>query len=466
PLAGPDHLAYCIYTSGSTGSPKGVEISRSALNSYLQASQTLISLDAGDAWAAVTPLTFDISAFEIFQPLLRGARIVVVPALAARDRSEMDALIRREGVTVMQATPAGWQLLTANDVSPLRVPRILVGGDALGRELAERLLRSGEEVWNLYGPTEATIWACANRIRSGEEPTLGRPLPNSAIAILDSEGGLAPCGIAGEICIGGAGLARGYLNRPALTAEKFIPDPFGGAGARLYRTGDLGVMRRDGQIAFLGRMDHQVKLRGYRIELGEVEHALQQCAGVQAAVVMASAGLAGEKELAAYLVGEPSTALDAQAISHEAHSLLPAYMVPAAWAVLDRFPLNSNGKIDRRALAGVETVRLAGGGGETASTPYEELFTWVWCELLEREAVGIHDDFFALGGHSLLLTRVMAKANAMLGLNISLLLAFRFPTIAGIAGEVERLHGTAPLQQLYGELERIGQDSSDHLTTT
>ncbi|MEO7417518.1 MAG: condensation domain-containing protein, partial [Thermoanaerobaculia bacterium] len=338
------------------------------------------------------------------------------------------------GATVAQATPATWRLLLEAGWEGIPGLRVLCGGEALPRDLAAALLARGVELWNVYGPTETAVWSAAGEVAPGEDPVLlGTPIANTRLHVVDRAFGLVPVGVAGELLIGGAGLARGYLGRPDLTAEKFVPDPFGVPGARIYRTGDLVRRRPSGELEFLGRIDHQVKVRGFRIELGEIEAALLRHPSVSASVVMVRED-GGEKRLVGYLVAgaAPSTSELRQALGQS----LPEYMIPSAFVTLESLPLTPSGKVDRKALPAPE-ASAAGEGWVPPQGPVEELLAGIWTEILKVGRVGSRDNFFALGGHSLLATQVVSRIRTALGVELPLQRLFEAPTVAGLAGAVE-----------------------------
>ncbi|WP_136068898.1 amino acid adenylation domain-containing protein, partial [Modicisalibacter radicis] len=347
-----DHLAYVIYTSGSTGRPKGVMVRHHALSHFLHSMQQAPGLSAEDTLVAVTSLSFDIAALELYLPLISGARVVLASRETTRDGRALGELLDREAATVLQATPAGWRLLrTAGwpwepQHGRARV-KGLCGGEALPPDLAEDLLAQGVELWNLYGPTETTIWSATTRVEDSR-PALGGAIAATQLYVLDGALNLTPPGVAGELYLGGVGLARGYLQRSGLTAERFVADPFG-SGERLYRTGDLVRWRADGQLEYLGRIDHQVKVRGFRIELGEIEARLLAQSAVREAVVVAQEGPGGAR-LVAYVVPQGDVELDTVALRERLGQGLPDYMVPSACVVLEALPLTPNGKVDRQAL--------------------------------------------------------------------------------------------------------------------
>jgi thioesterase domain-containing protein len=344
----------------------------------------------------------------------------------------------------MQATPATWQMLVEAGGEGLDGLRILCGGEALPRPLAEALLARAAEVWNLYGPTETTIWSTAHRVgpHRGAVP-IGRPIANTRVYVLDRRGQPVPVGVVGELCIGGHGVARGYLNRPELTAERFVTDPFAGeAGARMYRTGDLARYRPDGTVEYLGRLDHQVKVRGFRIELGEIEAALAEYPGIRQAVAVARDGA----RLDAYVVlGSPEPGLADRLRAH-LRGRLPEYMVPSTFAVLDALPLTSNGKVDRLRLSTSEPARPA--AAVAPETLLEQIIVEVWREVLERRDVGVDDNFFDLGGHSLLAVRMLDEVARLCGR--------RLP--------VSTLFTGATIRQLVDAIREQGEDGIQPLT--
>jgi amino acid adenylation domain-containing protein/non-ribosomal peptide synthase protein (TIGR01720 family) len=414
-----DDAAYVLYTSGSTGRPKGVVVTRENLVNFLLAMREEVPLGPADRLLAVTTVSFDISGLELYLPLLSGAAVVLAPKEAVRDPEVLADLVRRTGATVLQATPTLFRALP--DLSCVRGLRVLVGGEALSPDLAAGLAAHAASVINLYGPTETTIWSTAQRITGGVVG-VGTPIGNTRAYVLDAALRPVPDGFAGELHLAGAGVARGYLGRPGLSAERFVADPYGPAGARMYRTGDLARRLPDGTLDVLGRVDHQVKLRGFRIELGEIEAVLTAADAVAQAVAVIREDRPGDRRLVAYVVGTPD--LDAVRLA------LPDYMVPSAVVVLDALPTTPNGKLDRAALPPPD---YAGTGGDEPRTPAEELLAGVFADVLGVPLVGIRDDFFALGGHSLLAARVAARARALFGVELSIRDVFDAPTVAGLA---------------------------------
>ncbi|HSF40221.1 MAG TPA: amino acid adenylation domain-containing protein [Thermoanaerobaculia bacterium] len=428
----PQNLAYVIYTSGSTGRPKGVQVPHSALTNFLVSVGKIPGLTSSDALLAVTTFSFDIAALEIFLPLTKGARVEIAPHDAVVDAERLAALLR-SGITAVQATPATWRMLLESGWTGSPDLKLLSGGEALPRNLADRLLGASGSLWNLYGPTETTIWSAVERIAPGTGPiAIGRPLDNTRIYIHSSAREPVPAGVPGELYIGGDGLARGYLGRPDLTAERFVPSPDGKPGARLYRTGDLARHLPDGRIEFLGRIDHQVKIRGFRIEPGEIESALAGLAGVREAVVVAREDTPGDLRLVAYVVGEVA----ADGLRQSLRERLPDYMIPAAFVTLSELPLTPNGKVDRKALPAPEGQR-AEKGHLAPRTPVEEVLAGIWAEVLGLEQIGATDHFFDRGGHSLLASRVMSRLRSTFGIEMPLRALFEAPMLADLAARVE-----------------------------
>ncbi|MGW6946413.1 amino acid adenylation domain-containing protein, partial [Streptomyces xanthophaeus] len=434
----PHHPAYVIYTSGSTGRPKGVVVPHSALANFLRMQSGELALAPGDRLVAVTTVSFDIHVLEIHTPLLRGATVVLADRDTVRDPAALAALVDEHRPAVMQATPSLWHaLLEDGRTRSLSGTRVLVGGEALPADLAERLARTAQSVTNVYGPTEATVWATSTVLAPGHTgvPDIGTPFWNTRAHVLD--GALRPVapGRPGELYLGGAQLARGYLGRPALTSERFVADPYGAPGERMYRTGDLARRRADGRIEFLGRADDQVKLRGFRIELGEVEAVLTGCEAVGRAVCLVREDLPGFPALIAYVTpGADGAPPSPAALRDAASGALPEYMVPSAVVVLDAFPLTANGKVDRRALPAPDLSGLVAAGGRSPRGAREEILAGIFADVLGVVSVGAEDDFFALGGHSLLAARVIARTRTALGTDCGIRDVFEARTVAALAG--------------------------------
>ncbi|MEH2532306.1 amino acid adenylation domain-containing protein/non-ribosomal peptide synthase protein (TIGR01720 family) [Bradyrhizobium sp. AZCC 1614] len=427
----PESLAYVIYTSGSTGLPKGVMVRHDAVTNFLATMADRPGLTREDRVLGLTSLSFDIAVLELWLPLTLGACVVLADRAAAHDPARLKAIVAKQGVTMIQATPSTWRMLLDHDDGELLPPscRVLCGGEALAPDLARRLVAQAGEVWNLYGPTETTVWSARHRLDAQDDrPVLGGPIGNTTLHILDNDLNLAPVGVAGELYIGGAGLARGYWRRGALSAERFIPDPFGPPGARLYRTGDVARWRADGVIEYIGRADHQVKIRGFRIELGEIEARLLEQAGVRSAAVVARE-IGAARQLVGYVSGAAS--LDGTTLKTALSSLLPDYMAPARIVVLDRLPLTPNGKIDRKALPAPD--QLAALAEHVAPrTPVEAALAAIWADLLRRPDIGVTDNFFELGGDSIISLQMVSRARRE-GVSIEPRDVFRHQTIEALA---------------------------------
>jgi amino acid adenylation domain-containing protein len=422
-LADSQQLLYVLYTSGSTGKPKGVQITHRNVVNFLCSMQQEPGITAADNLLVITTISFDIAGLELYLPLISGATLVLAETQTTKDGEALLRLIQQKEVTIMQATPATWRMmLEAGWKNPLPL-KALCGGEALPLELANRLLSKCESLWNMYGPTETTIWSSVKKLSAADQDiTIGRPIANTQFYVLDEHQRPVAAGGIGELCIAGDGVAQGYLHRPALTAEKFIANPFAvQPGAQLYRTGDLGKLLKSGDLQCLGRIDQQVKIRGYRIEPGEIEQVLVALDEVREAVVVAHAPQPGDERLVAYVV--PSNTAPAE-VSRQQISLwkkallsqLPAYMVPADFVLVAALPLTLNGKIDRKSLlqpaAAVAVASPELGGYIAPRTDVEDMVATIWQECLRVEKVNIFDDFFELGGHSLVAVQVMSYRQA------------------------------------------------------
>ena len=440
---GPEHLAYVLYTSGSTGRPKGVMVEHASVANLLASLAHEPGIDAGETTLSVTTLSFDVSVAELFFPLVNGAKVVIGSREAARDPQKIADLIEATGARTFGATPATWRMMVDSGWRPTRGMEIHCAGEALPPDLASALLENGATLWNLYGPTEATVYATGIEVQRGEPITIGRPLRNTQLYIVDEHMQPVPIGVAGELCIAGDGVARGYLGRPALTAEKFAVCPFGTvAGARMYRTGDLARWLPTGEVDYLGRLDFQVKIRGYRIELGEIEALLLAQSSVRAAVVLAREDVPGDKRLVAYVLARASSTIDVEALRSELGRALPDYMVPSAFVVLDALPLNSNGKIDRKALPAPDLSAALAAQYVAPRDALEGAIASIFEQVLRVPRVGVHDDFLALGGHSLLATQVVSRVRAALSIELSVRMLFEAPTVAQLAERGRRASGS------------------------
>lgn len=425
--------AYVIYTSGSTGRPKGVEVTRGGVAALLAGLEERGVYPAEHrvvGWNA--SLSFDASV----QQWVRVCRGDIVVVLAEEDRTEPErlvALLGRHQVTELDLTPSHWQLL-APHLAPGGGLRLLIGGEPvperMWRELADD---GGLEAWNLYGPTECTVDATATRI-TGDRPHLGHPLETVRGYVLDA--GLAPAST-GELYLAGPGVATGYVGRPGQTAERFVADPFAADGSRMYRTGDAARRRDDGTLEFLGRTDRQVKVRGFRVELGEVEERLRAHPEVTAAVVTLAAGPDGDTLLAAHWVATPAAALTDDELRAYCSGTLPAHAVPSAFVRLDALPLTSNGKVDHRALPAPRAATAS--AGRTLDGELEHLIAGVWAEVLGRDTIHADDDFFALGGHSLVALRVVSRLKRSAGVILPTKDVYRFPRLRELARHAESI---------------------------
>ncbi|MFA5965612.1 MAG: amino acid adenylation domain-containing protein [Sphingomonas sp.] len=420
----PESLAYVLYTSGSTGKPKGVEIPHAALVNLLMAMQQAPGFKRGETLLAVTTLSFDIAELELWLPLVSGGTVAIASREAATDMAELIALIERVQPHVLQATPATWRGLIESGWRGAPSLRVLCGGEKLPRALADQLLPRVGELWNMYGPTETTIWSTVAKVEPGTGAIpIGHPIANTVVRVLDKAGNDLPIGAVGELLIGGRGLAVGYRGRPDLTDERFIDHK----GERLYRTGDLGRWRADGVLECLGRTDNEEKIRGFRVAIEEVEGALARLPGVSGAAVKAWPDASGERALAGYIVGPG----DAHEWRELLASSLPEYMIPTKFVSMEALPLTPNGKVDRGALPepGVSTTRNT----EPPATPEEVRLAAIWCAVLQVEQVARYDDFFDLGGHSLLIARLLRRVQAEYNIRLPMAALFRAPRLADMA---------------------------------
>lgn len=439
-----EQLAYVIYTSGSTGKPKGVMVRHCALSHFLQSMQVQPGMTERDVLVAVTSLSFDIAALEIYLPLVTGAQVVIATRDKARDGDALAQLIEQHRATVFQSTPAGWRLLREAGWVPAqkgvgnRRVKGLCGGEALQSDLAADLLEMGIELWNMYGPTETTIWSTCSLVTS--EIHLGSAIAATQVQVLDTSLNPAPPGVAGELYLGGIGLARGYSQRPDLTVERFVADPRSTRGERLYRTGDLVRWSTTGRLEYLGRIDHQVKIRGFRIELGEIETQLLAQPEIREAVVIAHEGSMGT-QLVAYISLHTGRFIEAAQLRERVGETLPDYMVPGAILVIDQLPLNANGKVDRKALPA--PIPVTKPVYEAPQGEVAEIIAAIWSEVLGNQHIGIHDNFFDLGGHSLLLTRAHRLLEQRLQTGLAIVDLFQHPTIHSLSTRIESNHRSA-----------------------
>jgi amino acid adenylation domain-containing protein len=436
-----DNLVYILYTSGSTGLPKGVEISHRALVNLLASVQGWPGLTAQDVLIAITTVSFDIAGVEIFLPLVTGAKFILLNRDDAGDGFRILHHLEKQKATVLQATPSTWRMLLEAKWAGKPGLKMICTGEALPRDLADALIPLGGELWNMYGPTETTIWSSGTKVApSPARITIGQPVANTQLYILDPRLQLVPPGVPGELYIGGMGLARAYRNRPELTAERFIPDPFSSEpGARLYKTGDV-ARTRGTEIEVLGRVDHQVKIRGFRIELGEIEARLNEFPEMKESVVTAHEITPGRKQLVAYLVLREAAAESAEQLAARLRDFLkltlPDYMVPSFFQPMAAFPITPNGKIDRKALP-VPKIEQARASRPYAAPrgPVQTKLAEIWAEILGRDQVGADDNIFEIGGDSLLIFRIAARANEA-GIPLAVRQFFQYRTIAELAAQV------------------------------
>ncbi|MGV2831536.1 amino acid adenylation domain-containing protein, partial [Myxosarcina sp. GI1(2024)] len=439
-----DNLAYIIYTSGSTGKPKGAMNAHSGILNRLLWMQDTYQLTSDDAVLQKTPFSFDVSVWEFFWTLIAGARLIIAQPEGHKDPSYLIDLISQQQVTTLHFVPSMLQVfLEAEGVEQCQsLARVIASGEALPAQLQQRFFeRLDTRLDNLYGPTEAAIdvtyWQCQQDNPNQKTVPIGRPIANIQTYLLDSSLNPVSVGVTGEVYLGGIGVGRGYLSRPDLTAEKFIPHPFGQEASRLYKTGDLARYLPNGEIEYISRIDNQVKVRGFRIELGEIEAAITRHPAVRETVVIVREDLANSQQIVAYVVAQQEQTLTISDLRKLLESKLPSYMVPAAFVTLETLPLTPNGKVDRKALPAPSILRTEA-DFVPASTPIENLLAGIWAEILNLEKVGINHNFFELGGHSLIATRVISQIRQVFETELPLRSLFERPTIAGLAQEIEQ----------------------------
>jgi amino acid adenylation domain-containing protein len=443
--------AYVIYTSGSTGQPKGVVVGHGGLANLVAWHVDAYGVGPEDRGSQVASVGFDAAVWEVWPYLTRGASVHAVPDGVRVDPPALRDWLVEHAVTVsFVPTPVAEPMLALEWPADTALRWLLTGGDRLrarpGAGMPFTLV-------NNYGPTECTVVATSGAVEEdgARAPSIGRPIENTRVHVLDAGLRPLPAGVPGELCIGGRMVARGYLNRPALTAERFVPDPFGAEpGARLYRSGDRVRWLPDGTVEYLGRLDEQVKVRGFRIELGEIEAALRQAPAVADCAVVAREDETGDRRLVAYVVGEA----EPEALRERLRRSLPEYMVPSALVFLDALPLTPNGKVDRRALPAPEYAADAE-RYVAPRTPVEEVLAEIWTQVLRVERAGVHDSFFDLGGHSLMATRLLAHIQTTFGVEISIRDVFSMPTLEAMAGEIER--------RIYEDIATISDDQAEEL---
>jgi amino acid adenylation domain-containing protein len=453
----PHHLGYVIYTSGSTGMPKGVLVTQENVIRLFSVTEEMFHFGPHDVWTLFHSAAFDFSVWEIFGALLYGGRLVIAPYMVSRSATAFRELLIRERVTVLNQTPAAFrQLIQADQMSEpmeMTLRYVIFGGEALEfqslRPWFERYGDRQPQCINMYGITETTVHVTYYPVTSADleksGSNIGRPLPDLQVYLLDEKGGLVSPGQTGEMVIGGAGVARGYLNRPELTQERFIANPFEpGSAARLYRSGDLARERENGDLEYLGRSDHQVKVRGFRVELPEIESALARHPAIRECAVLSRADAGSEPRLVAYLVARSETPPGVEDLRAHLARTLPDYMVPAVFVFLPAFPLTINGKLDRAALPvpGSDRPALAANYIEPKAD-LEKTLACLWKKTLRQDTVGINDNFFDLGGDSLLLTALHRQLQIELKREIPITDLFQFPTIRRLADHLGRKHEPA-----------------------
>lgn len=433
-------IAYVIFTSGSTGKPKGVQVQRSALANFLSSMQQVPGFGENDALLSVTTISFDIAALEIFLPLTCGGWLEMVDRLVALNPKQLMTRLDSGDFSVLQATPATWRMLIESGWQGTPKLKALCGGEALPPALAQQLCERTAELWNMYGPTETTVWSTVERVEANKKGiSIGRPIANTQVYLLDDQQGLVPQGVIGELTIGGQGVTMGYAGLPELTAEKFLSDPFHpAANARMYRTGDLGRWLADGTLECLGRVDFQVKIRGFRIELGEIESAIALQGSLPEALVVARELTAGDPRLVAY--GKTSEGFDVEVLREFLQERLPSYMVPSFFVPLGQWPLTPNGKIDRKALPNPDDSHRAAhqSNEQPPATELERRIAAIWCTTLNTPSIGRQESLFAAGGSSLDAIRLLTALSSLPEGEVTLGTFLLDPTVAGIATALEQ----------------------------
>jgi amino acid adenylation domain-containing protein len=456
-----ENLAYVIYTSGSTGRPKGVMLQHSGLRNLVEAQKDAFSVSERSRTLQFASFSFDASVSEIFCALAAGGSLSLYSRESLMPGEDLLRVLREDRITTVTLPPTALAVMSDEGLPELET--VIAAGEACAAEIVDRWA-VGRKFLNAYGPTEATVCASIGGCEAGDnrKPSIGRPIANAGLYILDSDLKPVPVGVRGELYISGAGLARGYRGRAELTAERFIPNPFGGnGGERLYRTGDLARYLSDGRIEFIGRADDQVKVRGYRIELGEIEAALLQHETMREAVVIARGD--EDKRLVAYLVSRNGERAASSELREHLNRILPDYMIPSGYVWLEKIPLTSNGKLDKKALP--ETTEDAAPGDKEYEAPrglVEETLAGIWSEVLGVEKVSIHDNFFELGGHSILLTQVASRIRAAFSLDFPLRVLFDTPTLKQLAVAITAQQlleaDSADSTNLLEELQRLSSE--------
>jgi acyl-coenzyme A synthetase/AMP-(fatty) acid ligase len=426
-----------------------VQIEHRGFTNFILSMQREPGMAPDDVLLAITTLSFDIAGLEIFLPLITGARLIIADGKTVADGFQLREKLASSGATVMQATPATWQMLIDAGWREGTDLKVLCGGEALSIDLASELMARGVTLWNMYGPTETTIWSTTCKLEPGSGAiSIGRPIANTRLYILDKFGNRMPVGVAGELHIAGAGLARGYLNRPELTAGSFISHSFSsGPDQRLYKTGDLVRYGVHGNLEYVGRLDEQVKIRGFRIELGEIESVLRHHPAIRHCVAVAREDRPGEKQLVAYVVTTKQDDVTAAELREYLSDKLPAYMLPAAIVELDDLPLTPNAKVDRLALPAPD-YRAHARDVVSPTSQLEELLSGIWTQVLKVPDIGVNQNFFELGGHSLLAVSVISRTRDALNVDLKIKHLFEAPTIAALAHKIHLLSGIQPAPPL------------------
>jgi amino acid adenylation domain-containing protein len=462
----PANLAYVIYTSGSTGRPKGTMLRHRGLSNLTDAQRRAFGIREGSRVLQFSPFSFDASVWETFMALANGGALCLGRQETLASGPDLLQLMRERGVTNVTLPPSVLSVLEPKDLPELET--VVSAGEACTAELVAEWA-PGRDFFNAYGPTETTV--CASMYLCDEDepgsPSIGRPISNTKLYVLDDNMQPLPIGVPGELHVGGVSLAEGYLNRPELTAERFVRDPFSDdPEARLYKTGDLVRYREDGNLDFMGRIDHQVKLRGFRIELGEIEAVLRQHDDVNEAVTMARDDIPGGEGLVAYFMLADGAEPETEELRGFLRKKLPEYMVPSFFVPMEQFPVTPAGKVDRRALPAPDGTRVAQSREYVAPrTEMEEKLLHISADLLQVERVGVYDSFFELGGHSLLATQFISRVREALGVEVPLRTIFEHPRVAELAEYIEVLRGTGPsevdkIAELLGEVERLSDEEA------
>ncbi len=435
-VPGPEHPAYVIFTSGSTGSPKGVKVPHRAVTNFLCSMCRTPGMTEDDTLLAVTTLSFDIHVLELFLPLISGGKVVIAPRDAAGDGHRLLEMLETYGVTIMQATPGTWRLMLAAGWEEKKHVKVLCGGEPFPADLAKALIKRADSVWNMYGPTETTVWSACHRLTDADGPILaGRPIGNTKTYVLDANKQPLPIGVPGELYIGGDGVANGYLNRPELTSKAFVPDWFSGKpDTFLYKSGDLVKYHADGRIEYLHRLDNQLKVRGFRIEPGEIEAVMGRHPAIRQAIVGVSEFSPGDQRLMGYFETAGKEPVDIAALRSFLRSKLPEYMVPQHFVAMASFPFTPAGKIDRKAILAYSQEKYDSAHTYAApETAIQTEIARVWRDVLKSEKIGIRDNFFDIGGHSLLGMQVVRRLGRLYRISLSIAAIFEAPTVEQMA---------------------------------